>query len=71
MNLNNKVIIIDEAHNIAQAAEDIIEFELSITDLDSIIEDELLKLLRFIDHLAFWETVSVMFPNKNFRETIK
>ena len=46
LNLKDSIIIIDEAHNISQSAEDVSEFEMKESDLKKIIERELLYLLN-------------------------
>lgn len=49
MNLKNKIIIVDEAHNIGQAAEESIELELRLNDLREMVCLELLPMLRLAD----------------------
>ena len=49
MSLRNKVIIVDEAHNIGEAAEESIELELRLNDLREMVTSELLPLLRLAD----------------------
>lgn len=49
MNLKNKVVIVDEAHNIGQAAEESIELELRLNDLREMVCLELLPMLRLAD----------------------
>ena len=49
MSLRNKVIIIDEAHNIGEAAEESIELELRLNDMKEMVCNELLPLLRCAD----------------------
>ena len=43
------VIIVDEAHNIGEAAEESIELELRLNDLREMVTSELLPLLRLAD----------------------
>ena len=47
--MRNKVIIVDEAHNIGEAAEESIELELRLNDLREMVCSELLPLLRLAD----------------------
>lgn len=49
LSLRNKVIIVDEAHNIGEAAEESIELELRLNDLREMVCSELLPLLRLAD----------------------
>ena len=53
--LKDTIIIIDEAHNINQAAEDIVEMELTSKDLHDMIHRELLYLLKKIDPKSYNE----------------
>lgn len=49
LGLRNKVIIVDEAHNIGGAAEESIELELRLNDLREMVTLELMPLLRLAD----------------------
>ena len=42
INLKDSILIIDEAHNIIQAAEDVMEIDIKSTDLDIILNRELM-----------------------------
>ena len=49
MNLENKVIIFDEGHNLPDFAENMVELELKVTDLHDMMIYELMPLLKMIN----------------------
>ena len=64
LSLTNKVVIIDEGHNITQAAEEVVDMEVTVPDLNLILKYELLPLLKVLDGWQYKQVVSQIYrPN--------
>ena len=61
MSLTNKVVIIDEGHNITQAAEEVVDMEVTVPDLNMILKYELLPLLKVLDVWQYKQMISKIY----------